>query len=82
MVNNIEGVAQYGLSSADICYEMCSGGRYNPYGSICRLSVSAEIGSVRSVRHYFLDCGHSRFSFIGAESTPGYDAVKQRASII
>ena len=82
MVNNIKKAwPQYGLSSADICYEIVvEGGITRIMAVFADYQSVPKIGSVRSVRHYFLDCSaplNTIFVHWGG-STPGYDAVKSR----
>ena len=82
MVNNIKKAwPQYGLGSADICYEIVvEGGITRIMAVFADYQSMPKIGSVRSVRHYFTDCSYplnTIFVHWGG-SNPGYDAIKSR----
>ncbi len=82
MVNNIKKAwPQYGLSSADICYEIVvEGGITRIMAVFADYQSMPKVGSVRSVRHYFTDCSYplnTIFVHWGG-SDPGYDAITDR----
>ena len=82
MVNNIKKAwPQYGLGSADICYEIVvEGGITRIMAVFADYQSMPKIGSVRSVRHYYTDCSYplnTLFVHWGG-SDPGYDALKDR----
>lgn len=82
MVNNIKKAwPQYGLGSADICYEIVvEGGITRIMAVFADYQSMPKVGSVRSVRHYFTDCSYplnTLFVHWGG-SDPGYNAIKVR----
>lgn len=82
VVNNIKKAwPQYGLTSADLCYEMVTeGGITRILAVFADYQSMPKVGSVRSVRHQFTDCSvplDTIFVHFGG-SKPGYAALEER----
>ncbi len=82
VVNNIKQAwPQYGLTSADLCYEMVTeGGITRILAVFADYQSMPKVGSVRSARHQFTDCSiplDTIFVHIGG-SKPGYAALEDR----
>lgn len=82
MVNNIKKAwPQYGLGSADLCYEVVvEGGITRILAVFSDYQGVPKTGSVRSVRHYFTDLSaplNTLFVHWGG-SKEGYNAIKNR----
>ena len=86
MVNNIKvALPQWGISQADIIYEMLAEGRITRFLAIFKdPSKIDKLASVRSARPYYIDIAQSYgavYLHFGG-SVPAYDAIAARKDLI
>ena len=82
MVSNIKkALPQYGLSKADICYEVLAEGGITRIMAVSSdYQIIPTVGPVRSVRDYFVDLAaphNTIFAHFGG-SPKGYEVIKSR----
>lgn len=82
MFNNTEiALPQYGISQVDIFYEMLAEyGVTRIMGVFQEMPKEGQIGTIRSVRSYFLDCvqGHDAILIHAGGSNVAYDDIAAR----
>lgn len=86
MINNmIKALPQWGISQADIIYEMLAEGRITRLLAIFQDYSKIEyLASVRSARPYYMDIAQSYgavYIHFGG-SVPAYDAIKTRTDLV
>lgn len=86
MINNmIQALPQWGISQADIIYEMLAEGRITRFLAIFQdYSKIEKLASIRSARPYYMDIAQSYgavyIHFGGSE--PAYEQIKKRSDLI
>ncbi|MBR5537799.1 MAG: DUF3048 domain-containing protein [Clostridia bacterium] len=86
MINNmIKALPQWGISQADIIYEMLAEGRITRFLAIFQdHSKIDKLASIRSARPYYIDIAQSYgavYIHFGG-SVPAYDAIAKRSDLI
>lgn len=86
MINNIiTSLPQWGISKADIIYEMLAEGRITRFLALFQDTSGIEkLASVRSARPYYIDIAQSYgavYIHFGG-SVPAYEAIKNRKDLI
>ncbi len=86
MINNmIKALPQWGISQADIIYEMLAEGRITRFLAIFQDHAKIEkLASIRSARPYYIDIAQSYgavYIHFGG-SVPAYDAIAARKDLI
>lgn len=86
MINNmIQALPQWGVSQADIIYEMLAEGRITRFLAIFQdYSKIEKLASIRSARPYYIDIAQSYgavYIHFGG-SVPAYDAIASRKDLI
>ncbi len=86
MINNmIKALPQWGISQADIIYEMLAEGRITRFLAIFQdYSKIEKLASIRSARPYYIDIAQSYgavYIHFGG-SVPAYDAIAARKDLI
>ncbi len=86
MINNmIKALPQWGISQADIIYEMLAEGRITRFLAIFQdYSKIEKLASIRSARPYYMDIAQSYgavYIHFGG-SVPAYDAIAARKDLI
>ncbi len=86
MINNmIKALPQWGISQADIIYEMLAEGRITRFLAIFQdYSKIEKLASIRSARPYYIDIAQSYgavYIHFGG-SVPAYDAIASRKDLV
>ena len=86
MINNmIKALPQWGISQADIIYEMLAEGRITRFLAIFQdYSKIEKLASIRSARPYYIDIAQSYgavYIHFGG-SVPAYDAIAKRSDLV